>query len=147
MDKQSSLRLEPYSADKHYGLIRAWWAARGDQALPADVLPPSGAMAVLDGEPIAHCAIWLTNAKCAYLAFPIAAPNLKPKLTYLGVRAAIEGAIEIAIHAGCKMIWATAENRGVDRIFTKEGFKRASPLNSYFMLFGGSSDTLTNEKG
>jgi hypothetical protein len=129
-----TLRLEPYRADQHYPLLQAWWKARGDQCLPADVLPPTGAVALHGDEPAAICSIWLTNAKAAYLAFPITAPELSPRLAYEAVTLAVKGAIDLAKVKGVTFIWAAAENRGVDRIFTRLGLTRTTPLHNYFLL-------------
>jgi hypothetical protein len=148
MNSDVSLRLEPYDAAKHYSLLADWWKAYGDEALPADVLPPTGAVALRDDVPVALCSIWLTNAKCAYLAFPIAAPGISSRVTYEAMMLAIKGAVDLAKHAGCKMIWATAENRGVDRIFRKHvGFVRTTPLHSYFLMLDPTvrHDTLTGD--
>jgi len=142
------LRLEPYDTAKHYALIAAWWKARGDECLPADVLPPTGAVVTRDGEPIALCSIWLTNAKAAYLAFPITAPGLSPKVAYASMVLAIQGAVDIAKLAGCKFIWASTANNGVDRIFTKHvGFTRTTPHHNHFLLLDPalSHDTLVGE--
>ena len=138
-----ALRLEPYDTEKHYPLLCAWWKARGDECLPADVLPPTGAVVETHVQvgcrsftkPIAICIVWLTNAKTAHVAFPIVEPGLSPKLSYEAVTWAIRGAVDRAKIAGCKFIWASAENRGVDRILTKQlGFTRTTPLNSYFLM-------------
>lgn len=128
-----NLRLEPYNADKHYATLAAWWRARGDVCLPADVLPPTGAVVTRDGEPIAICAVWLSNARMGYVAFPITAPDLTPRVAYAAVEMSIKGAVDIAKLAGCRLIWGAAENRGVDRILRKVGFTQTTPLNNYFI--------------
>ena len=91
-----ALRLEPYYSVKHYPLLTTWWKARGDECLPADVLPPTGAVVTHDGAPIAICIVWLTNAKTAHVAFPIVAPGLRPKVSYAAVTMAIAGAVDLA---------------------------------------------------
>lgn len=128
------LRLEPYAAVRHYAKLSSWWKARGDTCLPADVLPPTGAVVTRDGKPVAMCLVWLTNASAAHVAFPIVAPELSPIISFKAVTLAVEECIGIARTAGCKFIWATAENRGVDRIFQRAGLTRTTPLHSYFLL-------------
>lgn len=131
----AALRLEPYRREEHYRLLQEWWRARGDECLPADVLPETGSVAVSSRGPIAICSIWLTNSRMAHLAFPIAAPDIPLLEAYRAVEMVIQGSVEIAREAGYRAIWATAENRGVDRILTKRaGFVRASPINSYYLL-------------
>jgi hypothetical protein len=142
------LRLEPYYSAKHYPLLVAWWKARGDECLPADVLPPTGAVVTRDGQPIAICIVWLTNARTAHVAFPIVMPRLRPKESYHAVTLAIQGAVDLAKVKGCRFIWASAENRAVDHILTETiGFTRTTPLNSYFLLTDPaiSHDTLVGK--
>jgi hypothetical protein len=136
------MQLEDYDAARHYGIFAQWWRARGDECLPADVLPPTGVVVTRDGEAIAACLVWLTNAKTAHVAFPIDAPGLSPIAAYKAISMAIDGVIALAFRSGCKMIWASAENRGVDRIFKRAGLIRTTPLNSYFMF---SDPTIRND--
>lgn len=142
-----ALRLEAYDATKHYELIASWWKARGDECLPADVLPPTGAVTYHGDRPIAACSVWLTNAAAAHVAFPITAPGLSPIVSFKAVTLAVDGVIDLARAAGAKFIWASAENRGVDRIFVRAGLQRTTPLNSYFLLLepGMSSDILVGD--
>src|SRR5437868_7219131 len=80
------LRLKRYDAARDYPLIVSWWKARGDECLPADVLPLTGSLAVNSrGEPIAACFTYLTTAKAGYLAFPVSAPDLSPQTAYRAV--------------------------------------------------------------
>lgn len=143
----SDLRPEAYDPAKHYRPLASWWEARGDKCLPADVLPPTGTVVTRDGAPIAACIVWLTNAKAAHIAFPVTAPGLKPREALRALTVCVEGSIEIARKAGCTMIWGSAENRGVDRIFQRAGLIRTTPLHSYFMLLDPavSHDMLVGE--
>jgi len=141
------LRLKRYDAARHYSLVASWWKARGNECLPADVLPPTASLAMLGGKPVAACFIWLTNAKAAYLAFPVSAPELVPHTAYRAVGLAIEGALEIAREAGCQMIWAATSSRSIDRLYDRAGLTRSSPHSNFFMLMGQdiSSDMLTED--
>jgi len=141
------LRLKRYDAARHYSLVASWWKARGNECLPADVLPPTASLAMLGGKPVAACFIWLTNAKAAYLAFPVSAPELAPHTAYRAVGLAIEGALEIAREAGCQMIWAATSSRSIDRLYDRAGLTRSSPHSNFFMLMGQdiSSDMLTED--
>lgn len=146
---QLELDPYPYAVFMHYDTIAAWWKARGDTCLPEDVLPATGAVVTRDGEPIAACYLWLTNAYAAYIAFPVTAPGLSPRVALRAVEMAVDGAIACARKEGCKMIWGAAENRGVDRIFQRKGLVRTSPpLHNYFMLLDPSisSDMLVGDE-
>jgi hypothetical protein len=140
------LRLKRYAAARDYPLIVSWWKARGDECLPADVLPLTGSLAVNSrGTPIAACFTYLTTAKAGYLAFAVSAPDLSPQTAYRAVGLAIDGALEIAREAGCKMVWAATASRSVDRLYDRAGLTRSSPHSTFFMVLdqGVSSDMLT----
>ena len=144
----SGLRARRYDAARDYPLIASWWEARGNECLPADVLPPTASLVMLRGKPVAACFIWLTNAKAAYLAFPVSAPELVSHAAYRAVGLAIEGAIGIAREAGCQMIWAATSSRSIDRLYDRAGLTRSSPHTNFFMLLGReglSSDMLTED--
>lgn len=139
------LRLEPYDAAKHYDLIASWWRLNNnEEPLPADVLPPTGAVACVDDKPIAACSVWLCNAKAAYIAFPIAAPGLRPRIAHEAIALAIAGCIDIARLEDVKMIWAATTNRTVAALFENAGLKRTTVhTNHYLMLDPAlSPDTL-----
>jgi hypothetical protein len=144
----NGLRVKRYDAARDYPLIASWWAARDNVCLPADVLPPTACLTVNGrGTPVAACFIWLTNAKAAYLAFPVSAPELAAHTAYRAVGLAIDGALEIAREAGCQMIWAATSSRSIDRLYDRAGLTRSSPHSNFFMLMGSgmSSDMLTEE--
>jgi len=143
----NGLRREAYEAAQHYQHIAAWWAVRGSACLPVNVLPPTGSVVIRgDDEAVAACLIWLTNAHAAYLAFPVSAPDLEPRLAYRAVGLAIEGALTVGRDAGCRMIWATTASRGIDRLYARAGLVRTSPQGNFFMLIGSSlsADMLTD---
>jgi hypothetical protein len=141
------VRIKRYDAARHYPLIASWWEARGNVCLPADVLPPTGSVAMVRGKPVAACFIWLTNAKAAYLAFPVNAPELSPRTAYRAVGLAIEDCVRIAREAGCEMIWAATSSRSIDRLYDRCGLTRSSPHTNFFMLLdqGMSHDMLTED--
>lgn len=144
-----ALRLEPYDPARHYADVASWWAARGDKCLPADVLPPTGAVAYDGEEVVAACSLWLTNAKAAHLAFPIVKPDLRPIIAFRAVELVVAECIAIAQRHDVTMIWGTAEHQGVDRIFTRAGLSRVTPqLNSYFLFLKPevSHDILVGEE-
>ena len=144
--RRDALRLQRYDAVRHYALIASWWKAHGSDCLPADVVPPTASLAVRRGKPVAACFIYLTNASCAYLAFPVSAPELSPHAAFRAVGLAIDGAIAIGREAGCQMIWAATTSRTVDRLFGRAGMTRSSPHTCFFMLTKPelSSDMLTD---
>lgn len=130
------MRPEPYDQAAHYGLIASWWKEHGSEPLPADVLPPRGVV-IVDGErPIAASFCYLMDGcSAAYIAFTVTEPNLRAALCVRAAQAAIEGAIEIARDAGCKMIWSATTNAVVDRIYTERcGFTRSTPHQNYFQM-------------
>lgn len=144
----SGLQLKRYNAARHYPLIASWWEARGNVCLPVDVLPPTGCLAVSgDATPIAACFVWLTNARAAYLAFPVSAPGLESRTAHRAISRAIDGALRIARDAGCQMIWAATSSRSIDRLYDRAGLVRTSAHSNFFMLIepGMSSDMLTEE--
>src|SRR5258707_1169109 len=144
--RKDGLRLQRYAAARHYALITSWWKARGSECLPADILPPTASLVVQGAKPVAACFIWLTNARAAYLAFPVSAPELSPHTAYRAVGMAIDGAIAIGREAGCHMIWAATASRSVDRLYSRAGLVRSSPHTNFFMLTRPelSSDMLTD---
>ena len=75
----------------------------------------------------------------------MSAPELSPQTAYRAVGLAIEGALEIAREAGCKMVWAATASRSVDRLYDRAGLTRSSPHSTFFMVLDQnvSSDMLT----
>lgn len=134
-----ALRLEAYKPDRHYDLIASWWKARGDDCLPADVLPPMGALAC-DGEtPLAACFVYmLTGTKAAYMAWPIAAPELTPRMTYEAMRLSIRATIEMARMKGATMLWSSTAHDGVAAMFEREGLTRTTPHHNFFGTYDGA---------
>lgn len=130
------LRTIPYDIAEHYPLIVSWWKARESECLPADVLPPTGSVAVLGGKPVAACFIWLMNGRASFLAFPISAPGLDARTAYRAVRLAIDGAVAIGREAGCRLIWTSTTSASVDRLYSRAGFTHASPHIDSYMLIG-----------
>lgn len=144
-----TLRLEPYDRATHYDLIASWWRGHGAQCLPADVLPLKGSIVTRDGDPIAACFVYLMNGcRAAYLAFPVTAPDLSPRIRLAALEAALEDAVRIAHKAGCLMIWSSTENKTLDRVLTRRvGFQRTTPHYNYFLLLDPalSHDMLVGE--
>jgi len=133
---RTPLRLEPYEASKHYALIASWWRAQADaKCLPSDALPPTGVIVTRDGRPIAACFVYLcTGTTAAYLAFPVCAPALRAGVSLPAIKLAVRGALDLARHAGCKLVWSATENMMIDRTLARVGFTRTTPHHNYFML-------------
>src|SRR4051812_19442163 len=111
-----ALRLEPYARARHYALIEQWWKASGNDCLPVDVLPPTAAIALIEDKPAAACFVYLMDGtRAAYVAWPVSAPELTPRMRYAALELAIAGAVDIARLKRCTMIWSSTTHDGMAR--------------------------------
>lgn len=118
----------------HYPLVAAWWRARGNEALPADVLPPTGSVVIDWGCPIAASFCYISG-KVAFIAFTVARPDLPPRLAIRASTRAITDAIDLARTAGCTLMWSTTEHPVIDRIYRRStAFRRTTPHHNYFLI-------------
>lgn len=129
-----------------YQFVADWWKAHGSEALPADVLPPTGVIVTRDGQPIAASFCYLSNARAAYVDFTVAKPGLPAILSLRAAQRAVEGAVAIAREAKCLMVWTLTAHRAIQRIYADMGFKPTSPQQHYYLLLDQSvsPDMLTN---
>lgn len=73
------------------------------------------------------------GTKFAYVAFTVTAPGISARLKVSAALAAIQGAVEIAKRAGCKIVWTSTENLTIARLSERAGFVRTTPHINLFM--------------
>lgn len=130
----AQLEVSVWDRDHDYPHIAAWWAAAGIDAMPADCFPPHGFVARIDGKPIAATFCFLTDARCAWVAFTVATPDLRGPQRLAGIegvlRAAIDRAREFTGEGG--FIWSMTDHPKLQALYVERlGFKASGMPGNY----------------
>lgn len=103
--------------------ILPWWEERGEGLMPADVLPPRGFVASLEGVPLAAAWIYEPVGCPVILAdWLVSRPRMSAHLARRACRAVFERIDEVAREVGATRILASVSSSAMAREAGAVGF-------------------------
>lgn len=134
--------IVPYDAAVHFEFISKWWELYyGKIDMPVDCVPPTGAVAMWKGKPVAAAFIYQTNAKMAMIHLPVVDPELGAGRRVFFLRSVIDGAIEMAKAwlDGKGFIWCCTDHSVVARVYRERGMTCPGESDIFFLPVGSQS--------
>lgn len=121
---QSPIVVIPFEARGHYHIVSKWWNSQQWPAIPLEMLPQTGFLAVSGGKPVAACWLYKTDSHIALLEWMIGDPEAAPKLRGDAQNLLIEQATREAQELGFKALFTMSQHaRLIERLRTQHGFK------------------------
>ncbi len=110
-------------------MLQKWWEVRGVQALPAEMLPPTGWIAERDGEPVAAAfALCAVGVGVATLEWIVAAPSAGLKATREALTFLVVGIKKVLASMDYGVLIARCPPQ-IARFATSAGFEICSTEN------------------
>ena len=108
-----------------YQEFTRWWKAHGWDAIPKELLPPTGFVAT-DDDGTMLAAGWLycdANVPMGIMEWIVANPDNTPITSYKAINLVLEQVAWLADEIGLKAIYSSVQNEGLERLYNKHGFK------------------------
>lgn len=141
------MAVRPFdSADTE--MIQSWWKGHGVEPPAAETFSPTGAVVMLDDEPVAASFCYSTSSCVAIVAFTVTNPLLlgRPSVRAIemAIKAATAKAREIVGAAG--IIWHFTQNDTVHWMAKRRaGFNEGGPAHTAWIAIGGVAPDFISE--
>ena len=126
--EQRELVTRLYDEDKDHTALAHWWTSRGMAALPPEMLPKVGCLAVEGDERIAAAFLYQSDAQITWLTWLVANPNVDAKRAHEGLGLVIESLWQTANALGYKVLMTSLGNSGLIKVLERNGFQKTGEV-------------------
>ena len=127
LDVASAIELRNYDEQSDYRLAQKWWMQYNTAYLERHLLPPTGLVAMKEGQPIAMVWIYLSNSKVAQVAWMVSDPNIGPKLKVAAMVKMMDMAEGLARSNGYKSVQIFSDRSAWSKVSQGLGFTKMRP--------------------
>lgn len=112
--------------EKDHGFLCEWWRLHGWEPVPAAVLPKLGAIAMLEGVPVAAAWLYMDNSVgVCWLEWLVTNPQATPKQSLIGINTVIQFLREQAVSFDYGVMMTTCRQASLVRVYEKNGFTKS----------------------
>ena len=116
--------IRPVRVEDYTNLIK-WWKSYDHVEVPSSDLLPNqglGGLAIeKEGKMIAAAFVYLTNSTMGYIDFLVSDPDYKGKDKFKMLMMLMEECTALALHQGCRIVWAMTNYQIMADIAEKMG--------------------------
>lgn len=122
---QGMIQLREFQRESDYGTVETWWKGHGWPAVPLEMLPKLGMVAVNEGEPCAAGWVYLDNSTgVGMMEWLVSNPANPMKVSAVALGRLVD-CLKGAAHAlGYGAILASCRQESLSRLMEREGFTR-----------------------
>ena len=116
------MNIKPYNEEFYEEIVR-WWESHGWDAVPKELLPPSGFI-VYDGDMMLSAG-WLfmdAHVPLGMMEFIVANPDASPTQSYKAISKLVKHISELADSAGILAVYSSVKSSGLLKLYKKHNF-------------------------
>lgn len=126
LNEHPNFYITPFDPQRDYNEVCRWWAHYEWPPIPLDHLPKRG-FVIWDkmggGKAIACCWLYATDSAISWLEFLISNPDISGRTKVPALELLVQTACSIAFSSGAKSIWSSVAQKGLIRLYERNGFK------------------------
>jgi hypothetical protein len=116
------ITVRPYN-QKDYEMVCSWWDEWEQSSIPEDCLPDIGAVAEIDGKPVACAWLFRMDCKMCWIGFPISTKSFRGANRKKAIVALFNALCMAAKNIGYRFVTSISNTSGLQARYRESGFK------------------------